>query len=248
MIDVSELMSQSAHDMKNAQLLLTNSGDKRGGATMNFVESSRDYAISKYFIENNQKSFYETLGTSGQAMIDLFVRESSGKKGLEAWTSLLACDVLLDLLASRNFKLARSYSFLLGVQEHSETDVSEFMIAFAYCLKYAVMDEFSDFEYYCNKLGDIVGKKKFNNFRGYHLVLSSIFDSSVDFENAIQTMVHGHKILTSSRGEMYNTSHELMCIWGVGTINLSLVLNRRQIEFDIDQLIPVRLLGTDELR
>ena len=216
--------------------------DDEGDETVSLANTLRFYGVAEYMLENDIASFKEKLAESAMLQRQLFERFEVGERIDHSYVATLSFHELFDGLAAGDFDEAKKLASQMGGHGTIEKEQDNpFNHAFGYALKALVLNDAEQmekrlvtFHSECEKMGNA-------NFLGYAEMFDAILAGDVETANAaLEKIIVGHKKECNDPGDFYCTDDELLCIWGIGMVNLA--RHRGLAVKAIPPLIPADLL------
>lgn len=231
-------------EMENEDLpyLLENAADKikdkDGSASMAVANSLRFLAVANYVIGDKIILFKEHLSRSAEIRQRLIERFESGEPISRSYVSMISYKSVFNALAAGNMMIAAKLSALMGGRTAIENEFDHrFDIILGYTLKYFLSDDKNMMHHWARKLDVICRKKDHVDFLGYAQLFNGIYMNDLEKANqGIKLLIDGHKRQIRGRGVFKDSEDELLCIWGIGMVNLA---HSHNLEVDFNSsLIP----------
>lgn len=215
--------------------------DKGGAATTSIAASLRFIGVAEFRVNSNLDSFRSNLERSAQCRLSLYDRFESGEVIPESYLSMMSFKSLLDALASGSLAVAEKLASVMGgrdgIEEENDTP---FVKAFGYMLKSLVLSS-NDAVEKLESLKSITALSENKDFEGYSNACEAIINNDSDaFIKSLQSVLNGHKQQSKGNGLFKDDVDEVLCVWGVGLVNLA-KSKGLQVQFD-DPLIPAALI------
>lgn len=231
---------------KHLQVLRANASspekDRDGTATGSLIGTVRFLAIASYVLDGDARAFKAGLVEAADLQKRLFDRFDAGESISPSYVSMLTYTALFDALAAGHPEEAHALAERMGGRESLENEYDRpFDIAMGYALKSVVTGDRDAAVRYIAVLERACEDRENADFAGYPGVLGAIVRRDIDIaESALDAVIAGHKRQVKGAGLFRDTEDELLCVWGVGVVNLArmqgLALRPR------DPLIPEAVL------
>jgi hypothetical protein len=214
--------------------------DKNGSASNVLSNTLRFTGVAVYAVNSDSVACKAFLQEAASIRLELIKRFNAGEKISESYVSMLSYKPLFNALASGDFKLARELAMVMGGREKIESEYDHpFDSSLGYALKALVLDA-SDQEEKIAQFNAIVNEPGNKDFVGYAEAFEAIQNKDVkQFVLALQAVILGHKNQCKGNGVFKGTEDEVLCVWGVGLVNLA---KSKGLEAALDDpLIPASL-------
>jgi len=216
--------------------------DKNGSASNTLANLIRFIGVSEFLLNQNIEGFRRFLSDAAQIRLSLIERFDKGEAISKSYVSMLSYKSLFNALASGDLGLAKKLASTMGGRDDIEREYDHpFDRALGYALKAIVLnsveqgEKAAEFRTVIEESGNI-------DFIGYADAFEAILNCDAEsFMNALQSIVSNHKKQSKGNGVFRDSEDEVLCIWGVGLVNLA-KLRGMEIKFD-DPLIPVSLVS-----
>jgi hypothetical protein len=214
--------------------------DKDGGAKSFLFRFYRFVAVCEYILHNDKRKFQKILSQSVNLVFNMFEEYYNGKSIDHSYLHLSRYRNILDGAASGDLELAKKLAKLVGERPEDKKEKGYFAYL-SYCIKYLVLEDRRNLEIYLEKCLKEKEHKTAKNFDGYSTVISGVFEKDEKkIKEGFEEVLTQHKKLCKGNAEFSNTIDEVICLHGLGLLNIC----RSQgflIELD-DPLIPKDLI------
>lgn len=209
-------------------------------------------AVAAYCFQHDIQSFRDQLSESARYRKMLFEKREQGEPIDDSYVSMHSFQHVLNALAAANFNLAKSFVKLMGGRNEIELAHDHpFDRALGYCLKAVILDDEYTYAKWLSKMYEASTEKQVVRLAGYADALKAIHDRDKDaFDQAIQKIVTDHKVLCRKGGLFDNNPDEIICLWGLGLVNLAR-FKGLDVHFNHEYIpgdLIVEQLGQDELQ
>jgi len=216
--------------------------DVDGSASFMLANTVRFLAVAEYVLNKDIESLRSGLKESANIQLNLFERFEVNEPIDPPYVSMLSYKELFDALASGERELSRKLAIHMGGRLEIEKEFDHpFDRSFGYVLKAFTLDS-KDKEEYLSKFFSECEKKGNSNFLGYSMILEGILENNEEKGRAgLKELFIGHRNLSKGRSIFKNSEDELLCIWGLGMVNLASYYDLSI--FVSDPLIPEDLIS-----
>lgn len=197
--------------------------DKDGTASSSVAGSLRFIGVAEYLVNGDIIQFNSQLKRASDIEYNLFLRYDSGEPIAESYVSMLAYKSIFDALAACEFDLAKNFAMVIGGRDKMEKYFDHpFDYAMGYTLKSIVLQDVEMMDKWSRDFTMVSTKKGNSNFSGYASMFIAIKDKDNNkAREALDEIVKGHIKLSKGRGVFKDTEDELLCVWGLGIVNLA---------------------------
>lgn len=216
--------------------------DKSGSSSVSFLSILRRISIFEYLIYRNVQKFKEYLTKSVKVGISLFNRYENGEPIAQSLVSLLAYKSIFDALAADDFKLAKDLAVaMLKNPEINNIKVHPLDFALSHALIAIILDT-DDAGSKLESFREQLSKKGNKSFKGFVDAFDAIQNRDNDaFTKSLDEIVKWHVQL--KKGVFDHTLDAILCIWGIGLVNLAL---HKGMKVDFDNIIMPRVLFSNK--
>lgn len=216
--------------------------DKNGGASDVLSNVLRLFGVAEYIVNHDVGIFRKSLHEAASIKLKTIQRFDSGEMISGSLVSMLVYRSLFDALASDDFALSEKLASAMGGRDRiEEKNDHPFDKALGYALKALVLnldnqaDRVTSFK-------AVTNEPENKDFTGYAEGFEAIQNNdSTLFLSALHSVISGHKKQCKGSGIFKDTEDEVLCVWGLGLINLA-KLRGLDVQFD-NQLIPSILVS-----
>ena len=222
--------------------LLDPAKDKGGAATTSLAGTLRFLAVANFKLERDIQGFKDALSRAASCRLDLFIRSKNGEAIPPSYLSMTSYKSLFDALAAGDYELSEELATVMCGREEIENEHDHpFDRALCYALKALVLNS-DDQEEKIEKFKSVAGEPNNTDFLGYAEAFEAIKDKDAElFVSALQRLLLGHKKQCKEGGIFKDSEDEILCIWGIGLVNLA---KSRGLDIKIDDpLIPASLVA-----
>jgi len=211
--------------------------DKNGGSSDVLSNVLRLSGIAEYVVNHDVGIFKKRLREAASIKLKIIQRFDSGEMISGSLVSMLVYKSLFDALASGDFSLSEKLASAMGGRNQiEEKNDHPFDRAFGYALKALVLN-LDDQADRVASFKAVTNEPENKDFAGYAEGLEAIQNNdSIWFLSALHRVISGHKKQCKGSGVFKDTEDEVLCVWGLGLINLA-KLRGLDVQFD-DPLIP----------
>lgn len=197
--------------------------DRNGSATNSLTGTLRFLAVADYVLEGNVQACKAGLAEAASLRKQLLDRFDSGESISPSYVSMLTYKGLFNALASGDAAVSRELAERMGGREAVESEYDRpFDIAMGYALKAVLADDDGASRPYVEALERACQEPENADFKGYASVLRAILSQDAKSgESALDEVIAGHRRQSKGRGLFKDTEDEVLCVWGVGIINLA---------------------------
>lgn len=214
--------------------------DKNGSSSSTLANLFRFAGVGEYIVNSNVTAFKSYLKEAAKLRLNLIRRFDGGEDVSKSYVTMLSYKSLFSALASGDFLLSKDLASVMGGREKIEAKSDHpFDMALGYALKALVLNA-EDQKEKVAQLKSVASEPGNRDFVGYAVAFEAIVNTDVDsFVSALQSVVEGHKKQCKGNGVFKDAEDEVLCVWGVGLVNLA-KLKGLEVQFD-DPLIPSSL-------
>jgi hypothetical protein len=214
--------------------------DKGGAATTSLAGTLRFLAVANLKLEGDVQGFREALSRAVSCRLALFERSKNGEAIPPSYLAMISYKSLFDALASGDYGLSKELASVMGGREKIEKENDHpFDRALGYALKALVLNA-DDQEEKIAQFKAIASESDNVDFLGYAEAFVAIKNNDADlFASALQSVLSGHNNQCKGSGFFKDSEDEVLCVWGVGLINLA---KERGLAIQVDDpLIPASI-------
>lgn len=217
--------------------------DEHGAATKALMGTLRFLAVADHVVGNDCEAFRTQMRENVALAISLFERFDQSQAIPASYVSMMAYKVLFNALACGDRPLAIALARHMGGRPAIEADNDRpFDQALGYALKALVCNEPTQALPYIHDLEKQAAEVDTIDFMGYATALKAIATQDpATLAKGLTSLLAGHKRQCRGRGLFTDTEDEVLCVWGLGILNLA-----RMQEVDVgipnDPLIPAALV------
>jgi len=184
--------------------------------------SLRNLAIIDFVKKNDVIAFRSQMREASLLKLGLFDRFDKGEKVAASYVSLLSYKFLFMALAAGDLDLAKKLASKIGGRPvDCEDRLSRFDITFGSALKFFVLDDKELMEVWAKKLAELHPAETISGLSGYIEVFQNYLNNNQQGVVAgFSEIIKGHKKLSVGKNIFANTMDELVCVWGLGMMNL----------------------------
>jgi len=196
--------------------------DKSGSATNSLVGTLRFLAVADYVLKKDIVGFRSKLSEAAGLRSKLFNRFDAGEAISPSYVSMLSYKALCNALASGDLQLANELANHMGGRNEIEREHDHpFDLAFGYVLKSFVLEDAVGIKKWLCEFKSLCDQPENADFKGYAKVSEAILVRDVEKANVGFTeLLEGHK-RQSKKGVFKDTEDEMLCVWGIGLVNLA---------------------------
>ena len=216
------------------------SKDKDGWCSVSLTYDLIFIGMAEFILNQDVVAFKKNFSEAAQIGCNIIKRYDAGEPIASSFVSVLAGRYVFYALVSGDIELAKTTARLLdGSPEIKKIKDSKFSKALGLALKALVLES-PDVKKRIDDFVVVMDKDKDKRFAGYADALIAIYDKDDKaFDLAIEKIIIGHRALSKGRSMYSDTDDELMCIWGLGLVNLAKHRGMKVTYTDI--LIPSEL-------
>jgi len=196
--------------------------DKTGSVTNTLVGTLRFLAVADYVLNKDIDGFRSKLSEAAGLRSKLFNRFDAGEAISPSYVSMLSYKALCNALASGNLQLANELATHMGGRNEIEQEHDHpFDLAFGYVLKSFVLEDAVGIKKWLCEFKALCDQPENADFKGYAKVFEAILDRNAEKANVgFSELLEGHK-RQSKKGVFKDTEDEMLCVWGIGLMNLA---------------------------
>lgn len=231
---------------KHLQVLRANASsperDRDGTATGSLIGTVRFLAVADYVLDRDVTAFRSGIAEAASLRQDLINRFDSGEPISPSYVSMTNYKALFNALASGDMGLARSLAAKMGGRESIEHEYDRaFDAAMGYALKNVLMNHDGHAWLHVEALESACQGRENSDFEGYARLLRATMTGNAHAgEEALALLIAGHKRQSHGHGLFKDTEDALLCVWGIGLVNLA---RMRGLPIGShDSLVPAELL------
>lgn len=216
--------------------------DKTGSASNLLGYVLRFIGVAGYVVNSDVDYFKSFLQNSAKIRIQLLNRFEREKLISKSYVSMISYKSLFTALASGDIELSKQLAVLSGGRDKIEVEYDHpFDLTLGYALKSLVLNSDDQAEKISQFKVVVSSDSDNSDFVGYVEGFEAIYTGNVElFFNAMKKVISGHKRQCKGSGVFKDTEDEVLCVWGLGLINLA-IARGMSVEF-IDSLIPKPLI------
>ena len=197
--------------------------DENGSATSSVIGTLRFLAVADYILDGDVRALRYGLVEAASLRRRLFDRYDAGESISPSYVSMLAYKALFNALAAGSLDESRALAERMGGRASIEDEYDRpFDIAMGYALKSVVIGDDNAALEGIAALGRVCEDQENSDYIGYPGVLGAIVRGDPEMgESALDAVIAGHKRQMKGAGLFRDTEDELLCVWGVGLVNLA---------------------------
>lgn len=197
--------------------------DRNGACTSRLSLQLRFFAVAEYFLHGDVEAFRSQLSEAAALRNDMFVRWNNGEPIDGSYVTMLSYKALFNALAAGDMELAEQLASHMGGRDELEKHHDHpFDYAMGYTLRAFVIKDSAQMREWTPKLKTGCHKTRSEAFLGYAELFEAILaDNTTAGNEAMKSIVKGHRKLSKGRGVFSNTVDEVLCVWGIGIRNLA---------------------------
>ena len=226
-LDKNKMARIAETDRRDIELLRAKAADsakdRTGSVSSNLAGALRFVAVADYLLYGDDSAFRAGLLEAASLRRRLFDRYDAGESISPSYVSMLAYKALFNALAAGSLDDSRALAERMGGRASIEDEYDRpFDIAMGYALKSVVIGDDNAALESIAALGRVCEDQENSDYIGYPGVLGAIVRGDPEMgESALDAVIAGHKRQMKGPGLFRDTEDELLCVWGVGLVNLA---------------------------